>query len=373
MRKFNSLRRGFTLVELLIVIAIIGILMALLLPAVQAGREAARQMTCSHNLKQLATAMTSHANSGKGTYPGWMQWQKLAPGVTVNNEDRLRVSPSNPSNVELAISWAAKLLPKMDQQGLWDQLLTNNNDNGFDGGKGGNSPYDAPPVLAVFLCPSDVKPSAQLGMLSYIVNTGSPDYQLVYSSSNPQNLEPKANGICHNLIATSTVVRKGADIKDGESTTLLLSENIHKDDSTTGGPINSWLYSTFWDGDSSNLQELAQTEQAFGMVWTYDRNSRNAPNDQQFQSFNRDSRASQTPYITSPMQGIPFRRPASSHPEMFQVVFAGGNTRSINENIAYRVYQQLMTPNGAKAVDPFTGDKETVMNFMAKPLSDSDY
>ncbi len=71
----NSIRRlrgGFTLVELLVVIAVIGILVALLLPAVQAAREAARRSQCANSLRQISLAALNFENAHGRFPPGYL-------------------------------------------------------------------------------------------------------------------------------------------------------------------------------------------------------------------------------------------------------------------------------------------------------------
>ncbi len=97
---------GFTLVEMLVVIAIIGILVALLLPAVQQARESARKNNCCNNLKQMANAFLQH-HEQRRFYPtgGWgFDW--------VGDPDR-GFSLGQPGG------WLYNILPFIDQQNLW--------------------------------------------------------------------------------------------------------------------------------------------------------------------------------------------------------------------------------------------------------------
>jgi prepilin-type N-terminal cleavage/methylation domain-containing protein/prepilin-type processing-associated H-X9-DG protein len=99
-------RRGFTMIELLTVVAIIAVLIALLLPAVQSAREAARRAQCSKNLLQLGIALGNYASTHS----------VLPPGV-VNDKGPISSIPRG-----YHFGWAVQILPFIEQSNLYRQI-----------------------------------------------------------------------------------------------------------------------------------------------------------------------------------------------------------------------------------------------------------
>jgi prepilin-type N-terminal cleavage/methylation domain-containing protein/prepilin-type processing-associated H-X9-DG protein len=135
-------RPGFTLIELLVAIAIISVLIALLLPAVQAAREAARRVQCVNNLKQIGLALHNYHEANQTFPPGAID-TRLVTGSTIANG---------------GFGVLARLLPYLEQSALYDaQNFSLNVINGPPG-VWTNSTAIHTRILG-FLCPSDTPPS----------------------------------------------------------------------------------------------------------------------------------------------------------------------------------------------------------------------
>lgn len=140
--------RAFTLVELLAVIAIIGVLVGLLLPAVQAARESARRMTCSNSVKQWSMAVQNYMDShGRIPTVGEKVFQMTTQSYAGAARETYGAFPA--------------LLPFVEQNELYDRIVaiakTWNCQN--------NSAAQNPPAASLFRCPSE--PTARVGSSNY--------------------------------------------------------------------------------------------------------------------------------------------------------------------------------------------------------------
>ncbi|WZO99119.1 DUF1559 domain-containing protein [Isosphaeraceae bacterium EP7] len=137
----GSRKAGFTLIELLVVISIIAVLIALLLPAVQSAREAARRIQCVNNMKQIGLAMHNYQDT-YGSFPtGGITAQATMDQGAWNGRANL-------------LSWRAMILPQMEQSNIFNNinLMVESSGGGADGGSFYTIWMTA---VNAFLCPSD--------------------------------------------------------------------------------------------------------------------------------------------------------------------------------------------------------------------------
>src|SRR5690242_11797755 len=132
-------KQAFTLIELLVVIAIIGVLVGLLLPAVQKVREAANRMKCTNNLKQIGLALHGYQDANNLFPPGYIDGN-TDPNSTPDND----VGPG--------WGWASFILPYLEQTNVYNQINFN-----VGVGLGGNAAV-CQVQIPIYLCPSDAYP-----------------------------------------------------------------------------------------------------------------------------------------------------------------------------------------------------------------------
>ena len=297
-------RCAFTLVELLVVIAIIGVLIGMLLPAVQQVREAARRISCANNVRNIALGLLNYESANQRFPPGWTATQ--------------------PDSGVPGFGWMAFNLPFVEQTSLFRQIDFQGSTpetvseetrlTSFDLMICPSSPTREPTYQLQYLMGGP--PPIEIGRTHYVGSIGSEDDLTRPFNSLLDAGNRFTSGVFYQNSRTSF-----ARIQDGSSNTILLGERSGRSRGVT----------TPTDGNffSSSLLGIVNGSTFEGwrvVAWTNE----------------------------VPKNGIwGFAQFNSSHPELTIFSFCDGSVHNIRDNIDRTVFPQLGTINGGEVVGEF--------------------
>jgi len=311
-------RMAFTLVELLVVIAIIGVMVGLLLPAVQAAREAARRMSCSNNLKQISLGFQNYHDT----------FNTLPPGAI-----RYPVSGNTPNTAHF---WSAFILPFIELSTVHDQIAFGGHVVWTTGG----SLIAAQSPIPTYRCPSSTDPaSINNGVASPLVLNRVPNSYSVNMS-----------GTIGNTVGTASYPARAGETQQH-------FDDGYPTDNRFNGPFNynrSYKFATIIDGLSNTVSIGEKFQHRVGTATlSNDRVSYTigSPNINDNHAQFGGSMGMPINIRNADHQGAAGFR--SLHPGGCQVAYLDGSARFVSDTVAPEVRLALGTRDGGEIVPEF--------------------
>jgi prepilin-type N-terminal cleavage/methylation domain-containing protein/prepilin-type processing-associated H-X9-DG protein len=321
-----SQRRGFTLTELLVVIGIIGVLLALLLPAVQKVREAASRARCVHNLHQLGLA-THMYHDEQGRFPPGYQTRQTAryPGIP-----------------PFLFRWSmlAELTPYVEQGNLRDALdMTIPLYSSGSGDVFPTNQFAVSQRVDVFLCPSDTQTAIdpRFEPVNYVGCVG--------SGANSGCRSP-ADGIFYNNSRTSM-----AEITDGLSNTALMSEQLLGPGGpalTDAGQVDPRLHYAV----AHARQPVTENGCAAAQLWMTDRGARWADGDVLFGLYDHHYAPNAAQWDCLAID-FSWKAARSRHIGGVNLLLADGSVRFVGNGVDLAAWRAAGTRAGGEPGDDF--------------------